>query len=130
MLKALKNELINGLHWLGIDWDEGPNKGGPFAPYRQSERKEIYQRILPKELIEKGAAYYCFCTAERLKQVREKQQKEKISPLYDGLCRNIPLAEAKERVANGESHVIRFKTPKEGQTVVNDLLRGEITFPE
>ena len=127
LVQGAEEELINGLHWLGIDWDEGPLKGGLYGPYRQSERKEIYQQYA-KKLIENGSAYYCFCSHERLKKVREDMQKQKKNPLYDGLCRNIPIDEVEERIRNGESYVIRFKTPKEGKTIVKDLLRGEITF--
>jgi glutamyl-tRNA synthetase len=127
LVQGAEEELISGLNWLGINWDEGPLKGGPFGPYRQSERKEIYQRYA-KELIDKGAAYYCFCSHERLKKVREDMQKQKKTPLYDGLCRNIPIDEAEERIRNGETYVIRFKIPEEGKTIVRDLLRGEITF--
>lgn len=119
-------ELIAGLHWLGIQWDEGPDVGGPDGPYRQSERKEIYQKHA-RQLIEQGNAYYCFCTSERLDRMRQDQQKRKEPPHYDGTCRGLSLAEAEARVAAGEKHVIRFKTPKEGTTTVRDLLRGEIT---
>ena len=127
LVEGAEDELINGLHWLGIDWDEGPLKGGPYRPYRQSERKEIYQKYA-RQLIEKGWAYYCFCSPERLKNVREEMQKQKQPPHYDGSCRSIVLEEAEKRIDNGEPYVIRFKTPKEGKTVVYDLLRGEITF--
>ncbi len=127
LVEGAEEELIDGLHWLGIDWDEGPLKGGPYGPYRQSERKEIYQQYA-KKLINKERAYYCFCSQERLQKVREETRKQKKLPHYDGLCRNIPLAEAEERIRNGESYVIRFKIPEEGKTIVNDLLRGEITF--
>jgi len=127
LVQGAEEELINALQWLGIDWDEGPLKGGSNGPYRQSERKEIYQQYA-QELIEKGSAYYCFCSHERLKKVREDMQKQKKNPHYDGLCLNIPIDEAEERIRNGESYVIRFKTPKEGKTIIEDLLRGEITF--
>lgn len=127
LVEGAEEELINSLHWLGMDWDEGPDKDGPYGPYRQSERKEIYLKYA-RELIEKGAAYYCFCTPERLSQVRQEMQKKKLPPHYDGFCRNLSKAEAEERVKNGEPHVIRFKSPKEGTTVVKDLLRGEIAF--
>lgn len=121
-----EEELINGLRWLGIDYDEGPDIGGPYGPYRQSERKDIYQEHAER-LINEGKAYYCFCTPERLTRMREEQQKRKEPPHYDGTCRNIPLEEARERIKAGEKFVIRFKTPKEGTTTVTDLLRGEIT---
>ncbi len=121
-----EEELINGLRWLGIDYDEGPDIGGPYGPYRQSERKDIYLEHAER-LINEGKAYYCFCTPERLTRMREEQQKRKEPPHYDGTCRNIPLEEARERIKAGEKFVIRFKTPKEGTTTVTDLLRGEIS---
>lgn len=121
-----EEELINGLRWLGLQYDEGPDIGGPYGPYRQSERKEIYSKHAEK-LIEDGKAYYCFCSPERLTKMREEQQKLKEPPHYDGTCRNIPLEDAKARISAGEKHVVRFKTPKEGATTVKDLLRGEIT---
>lgn len=123
---SAEEELMNGLRWLGLDWDEGPDKGGPYGPYRQSERKEIYLKYA-EQLVESGQAYYCFCSPERLSKLREEQQKQKQPPLYDGLCRDIPLAEARRRAAAGEKYTIRFKTPKSGVTTVRDALRGEIT---
>jgi glutamyl-tRNA synthetase len=121
-----EQELIDSLHWLGLQWDEGPDIGGPHAPYRQSERKQIYQDHA-RQLIEKGHAYYCFCTPERLAAVRKEQQKLKLPSLYDGSCRRLSTAEAEARVKAGEPHVVRFKTPEEGSITVNDLLRGDIT---
>ncbi len=121
-----EQELIDGLRWLGIHYDEGPDVGGPYGPYRQSERKEIYQEYA-KKMVESGNAFYCFCSAERLSEVRNKQMKNKLPIHYDGTCRDIPLDEARGRVENGEKHVIRIKSPKEGVTTVRDLIRGEIT---
>lgn len=126
-MPGAEEELINGLKWLGIDYDEGPGKGGPYGPYRQSERKEIYQEY-GKKLVESGNAYYCFCTPERLSRVREEQQKRKEPPHYDGSCRNLSTEEAEERIRSGEKYVIRFKAPREGSTTVKDLLRGDITI--
>jgi glutamyl-tRNA synthetase len=120
-----EQELIDGLKWLGIQYDEGPDVGGPYGPYRQSERKEIYQDYATK-MVDSGNAFYCFCTPERLSKVRESQMKNKLPIHYDGTCRNISLGEARERVKNGEKHVIRIKSPKEGTTTVRDLIRGEI----
>lgn len=118
-------ELMSGLRWMGLDWDEGPEVGGPCGPYRQSERKEIYLQHA-KELIAVGHAYYCFCQPERLAKVREEQQKRKEAPQYDGACRSLAAQAAQQRVNDGEPHVIRFKMPEEGTTTVTDLLRGEI----
>lgn len=120
-----EKDLIDGLHWLGLDWDEGPNKGGPHAPYRQSERKQIYQGYAQK-LVDKEHAYPCFCTPQRLAEVRQEQQKRKETTKYDRTCRDIPKEEASERVKNGERHVIRFKMPKDGSITIHDQLRGEI----
>lgn len=124
-VEGAEEELMNGLHWLGLDWDEGVGAGGTYGPYRQSERKEIYQQYA-RQLIEAGHAYYCFCTPERLEKIRQEQQQRKETMRYDGTCRNISLEEADRRVAAGERHVIRFKSPREGITAVQDVLRGEI----
>lgn len=126
-VEGAEKELIDGMHWLGIEWDEGPEKGGPYGPYRQSERKEIYLEHA-RELIEKDAAYYCFCTSERLSKMRQENQKKKLPTHYDRHCRNLSKEEAQVRVDNGEPHVIRFKSPSEGNTVVHDLIRGDISF--
>jgi glutamyl-tRNA synthetase len=121
-----EQELIDSLHWLGLEWDEGPDVGGPHAPYHQSQRKEIYLEYARK-LIESGHAYFCFCTPERLEKVRQEQQKMKIPPRYDGTCRRLDPDEAARRVKAGERHVIRFKIPFEGATTAYDRLRGDIT---
>jgi glutamyl-tRNA synthetase len=121
-----EQELMDSLHWLGMQWDEGPDVGGPCAPYRQSERKEIYQHYA-RELVEMDHAYYCFCTPERLARLRQEQQKQKQAQLYDGLCRGLDPDEAGRRVALGEAHVVRFKMPKEGSITAIDRLRGPIT---
>ena len=120
-----EDELIAGLRWLGINYDEGPDIGGPYGPYRQSERKEIYQEYAHR-LVESGHAYYCFCTPERLERLHQDQMRLKLPLQYDGTCRNIPLVESDRRRAAGEPCVIRFRTPKEGSTTVRDLLRGDI----
>lgn len=121
-----EQELIDGLHWLGINWDEGPDVGGPYGPYVQSERQEIHLKYA-RQLIETGHAYTCFCTPVRLAQVREEQVSRKEPTHYDGTCRDLPLEEAERRIAAGERYVIRFKTPKDGKTTAHDLLRGDIT---
>ena len=121
-----EKELIDSLHWLGLDWDEGPGVGGPHAPYHQSERREIYQEY-GRKLIEAGHAYYCFCTPERLETVRKEQLSRKDNPRYDGLCRRLDPNEAQTRVSKGERHVVRFKVPATGSVTVHDLIRGDIT---
>ncbi len=126
-VEGAEQELINGLRWLGIHYDEGPDVGGPYAPYRQTERQQIYQKW-SNELVARGHAYPCFCTPDRLEKVRQEQQKQKQTPRYDGLCRQLDPAEARRRVDAGEKHVIRFKMPTEGQTRAVDHMRGEITW--
>jgi glutamyl-tRNA synthetase len=119
-------ELMESLRWLGIEWDEGPDVGGPFGPYRQSERKPIYHEHA-QALLAGGHAYYCFCSPERLAQMRQDQQKRKEPPRYDGRCRDLATVESRARVNQGEPSVIRFRTPREGTTTAVDLLRGPIT---
>jgi len=121
-----EEEIIEGLRWLGLDWDEGPDIGGPHAPYRQTEAREIYLEHARK-LIDSDHAYPCFCTPERIAQLRERQRQAKEQPRYDGICRALDRGEAARRAAAGEPHVVRFKTPREGSTTVSDMLRGEIT---
>jgi glutamyl-tRNA synthetase len=114
------------LRWLGLQWDEGPEVGGPHAPYHQSQRKEIYLEHAC-QLVELGHAYYCFCSPQRLESVRQEQQRRKEPPRYDGTCRRLDPDEAARRVAAGERHVIRFKIPQDGSTTAVDHLRGPIT---
>ncbi len=122
-----EKELIDSLHWLGIDWDEGPGVGGPNRPYYQTQRKDIYLEYA-RQLIESGHAYYCFCSPERLKKVHEEQVSHKENPRYDRLCRRLDPGEAQRRVAAGESHVVRFKVPVLGSVIAHDLIRGDITW--
>ncbi|MEW6242405.1 MAG: glutamate--tRNA ligase, partial [Chloroflexota bacterium] len=125
-LPGAEQEIMDGLRWLGLEYDEGPDIGGPYGPYRQTERREIYQHHA-RALVEKGAAYPCFCTPERLDKVRQEQQKRKETPHYDGTCRVLDPGDAARRVAAGEKHVIRLKMPQDGVTVAHDHLRGDIT---
>ncbi len=121
-----EQELIDGLHWLGIQYDEGPDVGGPYGPYRQTERREIYQEYAWK-LVELGHAFPCFCSSAQLEKVRQGQMKRKENPRYDGSCRHLDPDEAHNRVAVGTRYVIRFKMPKEGSITTTDLLRGPST---
>ncbi len=122
---SAEKELIDGLNWLGMDYDEGPDIGGPYGPYRQTERRAIYTEYAWK-LVELEHAFPCFCTPERLNKVRQEQLKNKQNPRYDGTCRSLAPEEARRRALAGERHVIRFKMPKEGSITATDLLRGQI----
>jgi len=123
---SAEEDFTNALDWLGLLPDEGPSQGGPHSPYRQSLRKDLY-RDHAEQLINNGNAFYCFCSSEQLNLVREEQIKRNETPHYDGSCRNLSREEAAERIQAGDSHVIRLKVPKSGNTTVTDYLRGEIT---
>ena len=112
---------------MGLTWDEGPDCGGPYGPYRQSERLPIYRNHVDM-LIDCGAAYRCFCTRGRLDELRERQRREKSRQGYDGHCRSLDPAEAGRRAESGEAHVVRFAMPRAGETVFSDGLRGELRF--
>lgn len=120
-----EQEIMDGLRWLGLHYDEGPDVGGAHGPYRQTDRREIYQAYA-KTLVNSGHAYLCFCTPDHLEKVRQEQVKRKENPRYDGTCRNLDPDEAARRVANGEKYIIRFKMPQEGSTTAHDHLRGDI----
>jgi glutamyl-tRNA synthetase len=125
---ASEQMIFEALHWLGLSWDEGPDVGGPFGPYRQSERSEIYRKHAD-ELVRRSAAYPCFCTPERLTALREEQRVKKAAVMgYDGHCRRMAPSEAEKRRASGEPHVIRLAMPDAESMTVPDLLRGEVRF--
>jgi len=104
-IEGAEQELKDGLRWLGLQWDEGPEVGGDFGPYRQTERKDIYLQYARK-LVELDSAFYCFCTPEKLKRVRDQQIENKENTHYDGTCRNISLNVADRRIASGEAYVM------------------------
>ena len=118
--------IYESLRWLGIDWDEGPDIGGPHGPYVQSQRLEMYQAAAQK-LMGSGAAYRCFCTAERLQAMREAQAAARRPPGYDGLCRAIAPAESAAR-GRSEPFTVRFRMKTSGQTVLDDIIRGRVVF--
>lgn len=120
-----EGQIFTALRWLGLDWDEGPDDGGPHQPYRQSERLDHYRQCVNK-LIDSGDAYPCFCTEERIADLREQQKAAKERLGYDGACREIKKEEAQARIESAETHVIRLKVPSTGETVFEDALRGEI----
>lgn len=119
--------ILESLRWLGLEWDEGPDVGGPHAPYRQSERGAIYQRHADM-LLESGNAFRCFCTTARLDALRREQQAAQQTPGYDGHCLALGETEVAQRLAAGEAHVVRMKVPREGTCTVQDMLRGEISI--
>jgi len=119
--------IIQTLSWGGIMFDEGPGKEGPHGPYIQSQRLDLYQKYA-KLLVEKGHAYYCFCSSERLDKIRAIQMAQKRPPAYDKHCRELPASEVNERLAKGEPYVIRMKVPLEGEMTFNDLIRGQVTI--
>lgn len=124
--KALEG-LLADLKWLGLQWDEGPDVEGPHAPYYQSQRLPLYQKAA-RELIDKGQAYYCFCTSERLDELREQQKTNGIPTAYDRRCRNLPADVAKQRAEGGEAFTIRLKVPFHGNTRFDDFIRGPIEY--
>ena len=117
--------ILDSLRWLGLEWDEGPDVGGPHGPYRQSERMDIYGKYA-YELVEKGHAFYCFATAEELDEMRREQQARGETPKYDGRSLKLSKEEVQRRLDAGEPYVIRMKIPEDGVCVVDDLLRGKI----
>jgi glutamyl-tRNA synthetase len=117
--------IYRSFAWLGVHWDEGPDVGGPFGPYVQSERRELYQSFARK-LIEEGKAYHCFCSEERLDQLRREQTARKQATGYDRACRSLPPERARALFASGVKPVIRFATPLEGETVFHDELLGDV----
>ncbi len=118
---------MEALRWLGLDWDEGPDVGGPHAPYVQSERLDIYREHADR-LLDEGNAYLCFCSPERLDEVRKDQQRRKLPPKYDRHCRDLTPAQREDARAQGAVPVVRFKTPLTGETTTFDTLRGDVTF--
>jgi len=126
-VKGAVKEILDSLRWLGLDWDEGPEVGGKYAPYFQSQRLELY-REAAQRLISQGNAYYCYCSPQRLEEMRAEQVKRKQPPGYDRHCRNLSHEERSQKEAEGITPVVRFKTPFEGQTGFNDLIWGEVVF--
>ena len=119
--------IMEGLRWLGLDWDEGPDKGGDYGPYTQSERLELYQQAAER-LVKQGDAYYCYCSPQRLDEMRKEQTARKRPPGYDRLCRPLTREQCLENESKGIKPVVRFKMPLEGQIIHNDVIYGNISF--
>jgi glutamyl-tRNA synthetase len=126
LVEGAVDSIYDGLRWMGVSWDEGPREGGPHAPYIQSQRLPRYQAAA-QELVDKGAAYFCFCSKERLAALREQQQRAKQLTRYDRHCRNIAPADAAER-AKSEPHVVRLKVPDGGKVTLDDLVYGKVEW--
>ncbi|HEY8425659.1 MAG TPA: glutamate--tRNA ligase [Limnochordales bacterium] len=119
--------MLEGLRWVGLDWDEGPDIGGPYGPYRQTERREIYHRYAAR-LVEAGRAYPCYCTPEELKARRQEALERGEAPKYDRRCLYLTDAERRRLEAEGRPKALRFRMDDTGETVVHDLVRGEVRF--
>ena len=125
---ASEAAIMEALRWVGLDWDEGPDLGGAFGPYRQSERLDIYRRHAD-ELVASGGAFRCFCSRERLDELRRRQQANREMPRYDGFCRNLDPQESRDRASSGETHVVRLDVPETGACRFADGIRGDIEIP-
>lgn len=125
--REMEDSILSDLRWLGLDWDEGPDVGGPHAPYRQSERGELY-REHARLLMERGLAYPCFCTRQELEEKKRRALAEGRAPGYDGTCRDLGPREISSREARGERPALRFRVP-EKEIVFQDLLHGMVRFP-
>ncbi len=119
--------IFDSLRWLGLDWNEGPDVGGPHGPYRQSDRTANYREHVEK-LLTSGHAYRCFCTPEELEAARKRQLAAKLPPRYEGICRRLSAGEVKAKIDAGTPYTIRMAVPYAGETIFRDELRGEITI--
>ncbi len=126
--KEYEDDIIEGLKWLNINWDEGPDIGGPYGPYRQSERLDIYKFYINR-LLEEDKAYLCFCSEEEIEKDREEMLKKGLMPKYSRKCRNLSKEQIDEKLKENPNPVVRFKTPLNGEVVVEDELRGNLAFP-
>jgi nondiscriminating glutamyl-tRNA synthetase len=124
----LESGILDDLAWLGLAWDEGPDRGGPFGPYRQSERVATY-RDGANRLVAEGKAYPCFCTEEELERKKEDRRRANLPPQYDGTCRRLSEAERGRRRAEGLPESVRFIVPPDAERRLDDLVRGEVVFP-
>lgn len=121
-----ETQLLEDLRWLGLDWDEGPDVGGPYPPYRQSDKMQVYQAYAER-LIKEGKAYYCFCSAEELERERQQALAEQRQPIYSGKCRKLDRGEVERRRAAGDAGAIRLKIP-EHPIRFHDIVRGDVEF--
>src|SRR5690349_5339835 len=119
--------IISDIRWLGLDWDEGPEVGGAYGPYRQSERAELYNRYA-QQLVDSGRAYPCFCSREQLEADRAQALAEGRPARYVGRCAQLSKADAAERIAAGATPALRFRVPENHEVCFVDAVRGEVRF--
>lgn len=125
--KESEENIMESLKWLGINWDEGPDKGGPFGPYRQTERLSIY-RELTEKLLSEGKAYLCYCSEEELEAQRQAFSERGELPRYNGQCINLAPEQKEQYVKEGRIPVVRYHVPENKEIVINDLVRGDVVF--
>ncbi|MEZ2128436.1 MULTISPECIES: glutamate--tRNA ligase [unclassified Sinorhizobium] len=123
-----ETKVLDALKWCGLKWSEGPDVGGPYGPYRQSDRKDIYKPYVEK-IVAAGHGFHCFCTPERLEKMREAQRAAGLPPKYDGHCLNLSAEEVSSRIAAGEPNVVRMKIPTEGACKFHDGVYGDVEIP-
>ncbi|EKD24037.1 MAG: hypothetical protein ACD_81C00126G0020 [uncultured bacterium] len=124
--KAFEEDIVTGLRWLGFDWDEGPDVGGPYGPYRQSERLPFYQKYL-QQLLDEDKAYHCFCTKEQLDTDKQEMQQRGETPVYSGRCSALSKEDQAKHIANGDASVIRLRVPTEGAIEFHDIIRDTVS---
>src|SRR5262245_21752215 len=124
---ASEKSILADLRWLGLDWDEGPDAGGPHGPYRQSERLQLYLSYA-RDLLSKDKAYFCFCSPEELEAERQAAFGASLPPKYSGKCRAISYDQASKRITAGEAAAIRFRVPEDRDVTFSDIVRGDVTF--
>ena len=125
--REYETSILDDLRWLGLEWDEGPDVGGLYGPYRQSERLHLYTSYA-NELLAAGVAYYCFCSPQKLESDRKEDMAAGRPPRYHGTCRDLPADEARARIEAGEKPAIRFRVAESIDVSFDDLVRGEVTF--
>ena len=126
-VEGAAEKIYEGLRWAGINYDEGPDIGGPYGPHIQSQRLDIYKKYA-QELIDKGHAYYCFCSDETLEQMRQEQTARKQAPKYDRRCCNLSPDEIQKKLEANEPHTIRMKIPEGRKIEINDIVRGKVIY--
>lgn len=126
-VSGAREDILESLRWLGLQWEEGPDVGGPHAPYVQSQRRNLYDRAAA-QLLEQGSAYRCFCTPERLAKMRAQQQQQKLPPRYDRHCRSLSSTEQQQLLEKKIPFVLRCAVPEEGSVEIKDAIHGDVQF--